>query len=164
MDCKENADGEGEQLLRPPTKGANYEDSDQAKNSINRLQEDFNQSYRAKGARKSKEYKERMEKASEKMVSEGKVLNWYNLSKLMTSEAANVAGRMPKRMESPWLEGHEKEAQEEHKRITEISSELFSLIETSKRCLTVEEKEQKILLINEKREERKKVGNHLERN
>ena len=51
-----------------------------------------------------------------------------------------------------------------HKRITEISSELFSLIETSKRCLTVEEKEQKILLINEKREERKKVGKHLERN
>ena len=105
---------------------------------------------------KSKEYKERTEKALEKMVNEGKVLNWYNLSKLMTNEATNVAGRMPMRRESPWLEGHEEEAQEEHKRTTEISSELFPLIETSKRCLTVEEKEQKILLINEKREERKK--------
>ena len=36
LDCKENADSEGEQLLRPPTKGANYKDSDQAKNSNNR--------------------------------------------------------------------------------------------------------------------------------
>ena len=47
---------------------------------------------------------------------------------------------MPKRRESPWLEGHEEEAQEEHKRIAESSSELFSLIETSKRRLTVEER------------------------
>ena len=92
-----------------------------------------------------------MEKALEKMCNEGKVLNWYNLSKLMTNEAANVAGRMPKRRGSPGHKGHEEEAQEEHKRITEISSELFSLIEASKWCLMVEEKEQKILSINEER-------------
>ena len=81
------------------------------------------------------------------MVNEGKILNWYNLSKLMTNATANVAGRIPKRRESPLLEGHEEEAPEEHKRITEISSELFSLIEASRGCLTVEEKEQKILLL-----------------
>ena len=74
----------------------------------------------------------------------------------MTNEAADVAGRMPKRRESPRLEEHEEEAQGEHKRITEISSELFSLIEVSKRCLTEEEKEQKIHLIKETREERNK--------
>ena len=48
---------------------------------------------------------------------------------------------MPKRRDSPWLEGHEEEAQEEHKLITEISSELLSLIWASKQCLT-EEQEQ----------------------
>ena len=61
---------------------------------------------------KSKEYKERTEKALEKMANEGKVLNWYILSKLMTSEAANVTGRMPKRRESPWLEGHKRSTKE----------------------------------------------------
>ena len=97
----------------------------------------------------------------EKLVSESKLLNWYNLSTLVTNEAANVAGKMQKKRESPWLEGHEEEAQEKHKRITEISSELFSLIEASKRCSTVEEKEQKIPLINEKREEREKSGENF---
>ena len=63
---------------------------------------------------------------------------------------------MPKRRESPWLEGHEEEAQGEHKRITELSSKLYSLIEASKKCLTEEEKQQKILLIKEKQEERKR--------
>ena len=105
---------------------------------------------------KTKEYKERTEKAMEKIVKEGKVQNWYNLSKLMTNEAANVVGRMPKRRQSPWLEGHEEEAQGEHKRITELTSELLSLIEASKRCLTEEEKQQKILLIKEKREEKRR--------
>ena len=105
---------------------------------------------------KSKEYKERTEKAMEKMVKEGKVRNWYNLSKLMTNEAANVSGRMPKRRESPGLEEHEEEVQGEHKRITELSSKLFSLMEASKGCLTKEEKQQKIPLIKEKREERKR--------
>ena len=42
-----------------------------------------------------------MEKAIEKMVKEGKVQNLHNLSQLMTNKAANVAGRMPKRRESP---------------------------------------------------------------
>ena len=105
---------------------------------------------------KSKEYKERTEKAVEKMVKEGKIQNWHNLSKLMKNYAATVAGRMPKRRESPWLEGHEEEAQGEHKRITERSSELFSLIEASKGCLTEEEKQQKILVVKEKREERER--------
>ena len=48
------------------------------------------------------------------MVNKGKVLNWYNLSKLMTNETENAAWRKPKRRESPWLEGHEEEGKEEH--------------------------------------------------
>ena len=75
---------------------------------------------------------------------------------MIAKEAADVAGRMPKRRESPWLEGHEEEAQGEHRRITEISSELFSLIEASKQCLTDEEKEQKDLAIKDKRAGRKR--------
>ena len=92
----------------------------------------------------------------EKMIENGKEPNWFNLSQMITKEAADVAGRMPKRGDSPWLEGHEEEAQGEHRRITEISSELFSLIEASKQCLTDEEKEQKDLAIKEKRADRKR--------
>lgn len=65
----------------------------------------------------------------EKMVKEGKVQNWFNLGQITSKEAGNVAGRMPKRSNSPWLEGHKEEAQGEYKRITEIISELFSSIE-----------------------------------
>ena len=62
---------------------------------------------------------------------------------------------MPKRKDSPWLEGHEAEIQEEHRKITQIRSELFSLIEALRQDLTDEEKEKKSDEIKAKREERK---------
>ena len=109
-----------------------------------------------KDPKKCEEYKGRTEKAMEKMIEDGKEPNWFNLSQMITKEAAGVVGRMLKRRDSPWLEGHEEEAQGEHRQITEISSELFSLIGASKQCLTDEEKEQKDLAIKVKRAERKR--------
>ena len=76
---------------------------------------------------KKKEYKERTERAMREMISEGTVQSCVSLSQLITKEAATVAGKIPKRKDSPWLEGHEAEIQEEHRKITQISSELFSL-------------------------------------
>ena len=73
---------------------------------------------------------------------------------MITKEAAGVAGRVPKRWGSLWLEGHKEEAQAEDRRMTEISSEKFSLIEASKQFLMNEETEQKDLAIKEKRAER----------
>ena len=64
---------------------------------------------------------------------------------MITTEAANVAGKMPKRKDSPWLDGHEAEVQEEHRKITQTSNELFSLIEALKQSLTEEEKEKKMM-------------------
>ena len=109
-----------------------------------------------KDPKKCEEYKSRTEKAMLKMVEDGEEQNWFNLSQMIKKEAADVAGSMPKRRESLWLKGHEKKAQGKHRRITEISSELFSLIEASKQCLTDKKKEQKDLAIKEKRAERKR--------
>ena len=63
-----------------------------------------------KGPKKCEEYKGRTEKAMEKMIEDGKEPNWFNLSQIITKEAADVTGRIPKRRDSPWLEGHEEEA------------------------------------------------------
>ena len=97
------------------------------------------------------------------MIEDGKEPKWVNVSQMITKEATDVVGRMPKRRDSPWLEGHEEEALGEHRKITEISSELFSLIEASKQCLTDEEKEQKDLALKEKLADRKR-GRKLFRN
>ena len=107
---------------------------------------------------KKKEFKERTERVMREMISEGTVQSWVNLSQLITKGAATVAGRMPKRKDSPWLEGHEAEIQEEHRNITQISSELFALIEALRQDLTGGEKEKKSDEIKAKREERKKTG------
>ena len=105
---------------------------------------------------KKKEFKERTERAMGKMIREGTVQSWVNLSQLITKEAAMVAGKMPKRKDSPWLEGHEAEIQEEHRKITQISNELYSLIEALRQDLTEAEKEKKSDEIKAKREERKR--------
>ena len=62
---------------------------------------------------------------------------------------------MPKRKDSPLLDGHGAEVQEEHRKITQTSNELFSLIEALKQSLTEEEKEKKNDESKAKREERK---------
>ena len=42
--------------------------------------------------KRSEEYSRRTEKAMEKMVEEGKVQSWFNLSQMIIKGAANVAG------------------------------------------------------------------------
>ena len=52
---------------------------------------------------------------------------------------------MPRRRDSPWLEGHEAAIQEEHRKITQTSNELFSLIQALKLDVTKEEKRRKVI-------------------
>ena len=53
-----------------------------------------------KQPQKIEELKERTEGAMEKMIEEGTVQSWFRLSALATKEAANVAGKIPKRNDS----------------------------------------------------------------
>ena len=62
---------------------------------------------------------------------------------------------MPQRKDTPWLEGHETKIQEEHRKISQISSELFSLIEALRQGLTGGRRE-KGDEIKAKHEERKR--------
>ena len=101
------------------------------------------------------DFKEKAERAMEKITEQGTVQRWFSLSQMITKETANVAGKMPKRKDSLLLDGHEAEVQEEHRKITQTSNESFSLIATWKQSLTEEEKEKKNDEIKARREERK---------
>ena len=116
-----------------------------------------------KQPQKIENFKEKTERAMEKMTEEGTVQSWFSLSQMITKEAANIAGKMPKRKDSPWLDGHEAEVQEEHRKITHVSNELFSLIEALKQSLTEEEKEKKNDEIKAKREQRKRSRRKLKK-
>ena len=51
----------------------------------------------------------------EKIICEGTVQSWVSVSQLITKKAAIVVGKIPKRKDSPWPEGHEAEMQKEEK-------------------------------------------------
>ena len=92
-----------------------------------------------------------------RMISKVTVQSWVNLHQLITKEAAIVVGKMSQRKDCLWLEGHEAEMQEEHRKISRISNELFSLIEALRQGSTEEEEEKKSDEIKAEREDRKRT-------